>query len=160
MNETASWFSTQLQSTLEGLTWSIHQVPQSRWLLPPPPVLGEWSAARHLFHMWFYEATIALPSMRIWLGDPIPDVSVNEDQAWANLTNPTVEELEDRFISVRQEQRALLPIYEAADWEQILMTGWHLVSLKWVVSKTFQHTAEHTHDIMRLALFWDVADYL
>ena len=39
------------------------------------------------------------------------------------------------------------------------MTGWQDVALYWVVSKTFQHTAEHTHDLMRLVLFWDVAAY-
>ncbi|GAC1447801.1 MAG: hypothetical protein PVSMB4_03950 [Ktedonobacterales bacterium] len=28
---------------------------------------------------------------------------------------------------------------------------------RWVVSKPVQHTAEHTHDLMRLVLFWDLA---
>ena len=32
---------------------------------------------------------------------------------------------------------------------------WGPVTLSWVVSKTYQHTAEHTGDILRIALFWD-----
>ena len=159
MNEASRWFSAQLQSTLEGLVWSARQVPQERWLLAPPGVFGDWSAARHLFHMCFYEEGIALPSMRIWLGDPRPDVFTDEDQAWEELPDTSLDYLCQRFDSVRQEQRKLLPQFEHGDWERVLVTGWEEVSLYWVVSKTFQHTAEHTHDMMRLALFWDVAAY-
>ena len=159
MNNTSSWFSNQLQSTLDGLIWSTNQVPASRWNQLPPKVFGEWSAARHLFHMGFYEATIALPSIRIWLGDPRPEVLPDEDKAWSELAAPNLVSLSQHMRSVRQEQIALLPEFEQADWDKGLLTGWGEVSLFWVVSKTFQHTAEHTHDIMTLALFWDVAEY-
>ena len=27
--------------------------------------------------------------------------------------------------------------------------------LRWVVAKTYQHTAEHTSDILRIVLYWD-----
>lgn len=27
--------------------------------------------------------------------------------------------------------------------------------MKWFVTKTFQHTAEHTHDVLSMALLWD-----
>ena len=34
-------------------------------------------------------------------------------------------------------------------------TNWGPVPLFWVVSKTYQHTAEHISDLLRIALFWD-----
>lgn len=160
MNEISQWFSGQLMSTCDGLLWSARQVPAERWLLPPPAVFGEWSAARHLFHMAFYEEKIALPSMRIWLGEPLPDVYLDEEKAWQELPDTGLEHLSGRFFEVRRQQIDLLPRFGQEEWQKILMTGWHLVSLYWVVSKTFQHTAEHTHDVMRLVLFWDVAQYL
>jgi hypothetical protein len=35
---------------------------------------------------------------------------------------------------------------------------WGNVTLLWLVSKTFQHTAEHIHDVMSMALFWDMPE--
>ena len=35
------------------------------------------------------------------------------------------------------------------------MTGWGPIPLLWLVSKTYQHTNEHTSDVLRMALFWD-----
>lgn len=32
---------------------------------------------------------------------------------------------------------------------------WGPVTLRWVVSKTYQHTFEHGSTIMRIALFWE-----
>ena len=32
---------------------------------------------------------------------------------------------------------------------------WGTVTLLWVVTKTYQHTSEHIHDVLRMALFWD-----
>ena len=101
MNEISSWFSSQLQSTLEGMVWSAQQVPLERWLRTPPGVFGDWPAARHLFHMCFYEETIALPSMRIWLGDPKPDVMVDEEKAWEMLEDSSMDGLCQRFASIR-----------------------------------------------------------
>lgn len=31
---------------------------------------------------------------------------------------------------------------------------------QWTVTKAWQHTLEHTHDVLRLHLFWDAAAYL
>lgn len=51
------------------------------------------------------------------------------------------------------EQIALLDdLHEA--WDDQRGTVWGARPLHWVVSKTFQHTTEHTHDVMKLALFW------
>jgi hypothetical protein len=151
----AKWFHDQLQSSADGFAWAVEQVPSNRlYLRPPSPVLGVWSAARHAFHIQFYERTIALPSMRQWLGDPLPNmVGVNEDAAWT-VGNDLTKVLEE-FSAVRAVQIALLPEYEELAWEQPRKTIWEQQTLRWVLSKTFQHTAEHTHDVLSIALFWD-----
>ena len=102
-----------------------------------------------------YEQTIALPSMRQWLGGPIPaGADADEDVAWNN-DSQDMDGLLARFKQVRAEQIELLPKFEEADWQATRGAVWGQVTLLWVVSKTYQHTAEHTHDVMRLALFWD-----
>ncbi|MBM2847059.1 MAG: hypothetical protein HW418_1, partial [Anaerolineales bacterium] len=40
-------------------------------------------------------------------------------------------------------------------WEETRRAVWGPVTLRWVVTKTYQHTAEHTHDVLSLALYWD-----
>jgi hypothetical protein len=149
---TTQWFQFQLQASGEGFVWGVEQVPSERRALLPPARFGEWTAARHVFHMLFYEQTIALPSMQQWLGGPLP-VDLDEDVAWTG-ENQDTDRLLARFKQVRAEQIALLPRFEAADWQSTREAVWGPRSLLWVVSKTYQHTAEHTHDVMRLALFW------
>ena len=156
MNDMSIFFFNHLQSSADGLVWAAHQLRSDRWLLTPPLQLGEWSAARHLFHMAYYEETIALPSMRQWLGDPMPDLEgVDEDQVWDELADRSIQALELRFQAVRQAQIDLLAQFDAAAWERPLPTVWAPLPLRWVVGKTFQHTAEHTNDVMKLALNWD-----
>jgi len=149
------WFHEQLQSTADGFEWAVEQVPKNRlFLRPQTPFLGEWPAARHAFHMLHYERTYAIPSMRQWLGDPAPDAAgVNEDTAWQE--GHELAEVLQKFRVVRDEQIALLTQFEDTDWEELRQTYWQQQSLRWVMSKTIQHTAEHTHDVLSIALFWD-----
>jgi hypothetical protein len=151
----AKWFHEQLQSSADGFVWAVEQVPSSRlYLRPPSPALGEWSAVRHAFHLLHYERTIALPSMRQWLGDPLPNLSgVNEVATWQ--AGHDLAKVLEEFSAVRAEQIALLLEYEEPAWEQPHQTIWGQQTLRWVLSKTFQHTAEHTHDVLSIALFWD-----
>ena len=151
MNMT-EWFQVQLKASGEGFVWGVEQVPSERRVLLPPARLGEWTAARHVFHMLNYEQTVALPSMQQWLGGPLP-VDLDEDAAWTG-EDQDPDRLLARFSQVRAEQIALLPKFEEADWRATREAVWGPVTLLWVVSKTYQHTAEHTHDVMRLALFW------
>jgi hypothetical protein len=55
----------------------------------------------------------------------------------------------------RDEHRALLTRLDAGAWRAARTTVWGDMPLRWVVAKTYQHTAEHTNDILRIALFWD-----
>jgi hypothetical protein len=155
--ENNRWFRDQLLTSADGLIWAIEQVPESRRNTQPPDGLGEWSAVRHSFHIRFYEQTTALPIMRQWFGaaglstDPLE----GELDAWVKEQGD-VETLLTRFKKVRLEQIALLHKFTETDWNVTRDTIWGTVTLLWVVSKTYQHTAEHISDILKIALFWDV----
>ena len=76
------WFDNQLQASADGFAWGTEQVPNSQRYIQPPAGLGEWTVARHVFHLLYYEQTIALPSMRQWLGEACPSTDeLDEDVA-------------------------------------------------------------------------------
>jgi DinB superfamily len=151
------WFSDQLQASADGLVWAVEQVPQERRSSTPPSPLGSWTTTRHLFHMVYYEQSIALPSMQQWLGGKEPTgEDLDEDAAWEAQQN-SLERLLEQFREIRSQQIKLLGSFRDADWKTPQQTGWGSQDLLWVVSKTYQHTNEHTSEILRLALFWDHA---
>ncbi len=154
----SDWFAQLLHTSAEGFIWGVEQVPAERRSMQPVTPFGEWSVLRHVFHLLDYERAIALPSMRQWLGAPLPDLATyDEDQAWAAAQPPALPELLARFRAVRAEQVALIRQVDAGLWAEQRVAVWGSVSLRWVVSKTYQHTAEHTHDVLSIALFWDLA---
>ena len=57
---------------------------------------------------------------------------------------------------MRAEQIALLAKIDDAAWKTNREAVWEPVTLLWVVSKTYQHTAEHINDVMRIGLFWNM----
>jgi hypothetical protein len=62
----------------------------------------------------------------------------------------------ERFLELRLEQIRLASQFNGDEWSQTReVKGWGLVNLHLVFSKNYQHTAEHIHDVLRLALFWD-----
>jgi DinB superfamily len=153
----SQWFTDQLSSGADGFIWAVEQVPEERRLHAPPKPLGEWNAARHVFHMLYYEQNVAVPSMKIWLGVPftVTDQDDDEDAAWGEGKDQDLETILTDFRRVRAEQLELLPRFTEQLWQETRKTIWGDKTLQWVVSKTFQHTAEHIHDVMRIALFWD-----
>ena len=127
----SEWFQTQLQASGDGFIWGVEQVPPERRGVQPPGPLGEWTAARHVFHMLYYEQTIALPSMRQWLGDPLPFVDgLDEEAAWD--TRQSLESLIAQFRDIRAEQIALLPRFDEALWHETREAVWGPVTLRWV----------------------------
>lgn len=157
------WFRAQLEQTGDLFVWGLEQVPVERRAVPPPG-RDEWTAARHAFHMVYYEREIALPSMRQWLGAGMPDPeTLDEDAAW--IADAGVREWDEVLAAFRRgraEQIALLERVEPAAWDeprgQTLWDRWAPaggVTLRWAVTKTIQHTAEHLHDVLRMSLFWD-----
>jgi hypothetical protein len=130
-------------------------MPEGRRAAAPPRPLGEWSATRHAFHLVYYEQGIAMPSMQQWLGAALPRLDrYDEEAAWSACPQDGGELLRE-FATVRADQIALLPRFSPVDWDATRETVWGPQTLLWVVSKTFQHTAEHTNDVMRMALFWN-----
>jgi len=152
--ELAQWFDYQLRSTLDGFTWAVHQLPKERLYTPPPTQLGEWSAAQHVAHMLEYEDKFALPTMSQWLG--VPRAIPEENEKAANQKPPPIEEMLVQFERVREIEISMLPKFEPMAWDTIKRTTfWGDISLYWLVCKTYQHTVEHTHNILSLTLFWD-----
>lgn len=162
MENPAGWFREQLEQTGALFVWALEQVPMA-WRETPPPGRDEWTAARHAFHMLYYEREIALPSMRQWLGSAMPDPDeLDESAAWEARHEWDVMIAE--FRRGRAEQIALLDRFDTAAWDKsrgkTLWDRWAPedgVTLRWAVTKTLQHTAEHTHDVLRMLLMWDYA---
>jgi hypothetical protein len=150
----SQWFNNQLQASADGFVWGAEQVPVERRFLQPPAELGEWSAARHVFHMVYYDQNFALPGMQQWLGGPgVVTHELDEGAAWSNAQD--VERLLMDFREARSAQIALLSRFDDKLWNETRETIWGPKTLLWVVSKTFQHTCEHTDGVLRIALFWD-----
>lgn len=106
-----------------------------------------------------YEQKFVLPLMRQWLGEAAPVFVYDEEQAWQRLQAETIEPLAAQFRAVRNEQLALLPLFKASAWSEACQTfdKDESATLLWVVTKTYQHTAAHTNDVLRMALFWEIS---
>jgi hypothetical protein len=150
----SQWFDYQLRSTLDGFIWAVHQLPDERWDKLPPQPLGQWSAADHVFHILDYEKRLALPTMYQWLGETPVIREKIEEKTEQGLA--PIEEMLREFERVRTVEISLLFKFDPATWNSIRKTAvWGEVSLHWLVCKTYQHTTEHTHNILSLNLFWD-----
>ncbi|QBD82004.1 hypothetical protein EPA93_40915 [Ktedonosporobacter rubrisoli] len=169
-------FSTLLQTCTDGFVWAVQQMPVKHLYDSPPKRPEAWSVARHVFHLQFQEETVVLPTMRLWL--PIEyaaypaekdrlahsaeelitrykeyeNLARDEETAW--LQHSGLDLLLTRFREGRAAQIALLLYFSDAAWEEPNETVWGKVTLRWVTTKTYQHTAEHTHEVLRMALFW------
>lgn len=155
-----AWFSYQLKAGADGFIWAVEQMPLERRMVTPPKPLGEWNIARHVFHMLTYERDLVLPYMRHWLGSPAPTREELDQRFFSQdkefeQQGSDLENMLDAFRRVRAEQIELMQQYDDALWQTTHATVWGEMSMQWIVSKTFQHTAEHTHDVMRMVLFWD-----
>jgi hypothetical protein len=152
-------FARRLAETAAQLTWAALLVPEAR---RHTPVGENWSPARIIYHMLHYERDVALPAMRQWLGgSPVADEAFEaEDAHWeAEGQAMSFAALLDGFNGVRAEQVALAPRL-AGLWDEARPTGWDMpgvepTTLRWVVSKTIQHTFEHSNELMRNSLFLD-----
>ena len=158
MTETAKWFRLQLQTTAEGMIWAIRQLdPAYHLLLPPDPdYMGTWPPARHVWHVARYECIFALPAMKVWLGETLAptDTWPFEDREWVTEQTRGVEAFIGDLQAVRAEQLALLDNYSDSDWKRIETAYWGERPLTMVLTKTYQHTLEHTDTLLRMGLWW------
>jgi DinB superfamily len=155
--EARDWFSQLLSESTNSFLWAVELVPvEQRYKAPRP---GRWSAARIVFHMICYERRIALPTMRQWRDGPRPVVGTpEEDDAreegeWNEGKGHALEGMVQEFRQVRAEQLALLMQLPLSSWYEKREAIWKTVSLQWVLTKTYQHTLEHTDEILR-AYLW------
>ena len=152
-----SWYLEQLRSLGQLFNWSIEQVPAERLVLSPPPPVGEWSTMRHVFHMVYNESNIVIPRLNQWQGGPIPPGGpYEEDAAWAKVKDPST--LLEEFNAIRAKQIDQIKEMDANLLSEVRETTMGPATLKWVLTKSIQHTAEHINDILRMALFWDWFD--
>jgi hypothetical protein len=152
----AEWFSSQLTTSAAAFAWAVAQVPPERQQREPPAGLGPWPAARHVFHLLFQERELALPTMGLWLGQAFDaGAAPDEDVAWDSQA--AVSDLLDQFRQVRADQLALLAQLPDTAWTETRPTAWGAPTLPWVVTQTLQQTAEHTHHVLSLALYWEAA---
>lgn len=156
--DTSQWFRDQFTASGDGFVWAMEQVPPEHLFISRPRFPEEWPAARYAFHMLHYEKCIALPFMRYWLGEPLPtnmeETYRAEQDSWEK--GHSLESLLSQFRAVRAEQIILLEHISDAMWDEKRETIWGCVTMRWAVTKTYQHTAEHTHDVLCRVLFWDV----
>ncbi len=150
-------YTTLLRTSLDQLEWALSRLPETMLTIAPRP--GRWSAARIVFHLLCYEQRIALPTMRQWLGDPAPPAHLQEEDAaveerdWADgADHPLTTMLADLRV-VRADQIGVIAQVEGTAWQEERAALWGAVTLEWVVTKTFQHTLEHTDEILRNVLW-------
>jgi len=154
----SQWFQQQLQTSADSFLWAVKQIPQERLYLAPRP--NRWPIARIVFHLTRYEQRLALPSMLQWLGGPQPVVGTQEEDNardehdWNDGTGHEIQTLIADFKEVRSQQLALFPRFTEQSWDEERGAIWGRVPLKWIVTKTYQHTLEHTDETLRAYLWW------
>lgn len=158
--ELSQWFRQQLQVSMDGFLWAVEQIPQDR--LYQEPLSDRWSAARVVYHMLSYEQRLALPSILQWTGGPLPVASsqladeMKEDYLWADGQRHEIQKMLADFKSIRIQQLEALSQLCLQSWNEERDTIWGQKPLKWVVTKTYQHTLEHTDELLKAYLFlWE-----
>ncbi len=169
--DSKAFLAKQLDQTAQIIEWAVTFFSDERLSEVPPhsthpnapewgkTFFGEWSALRVLFHLLYYEETIALPSIKHWIGEPVPDYpkSSEEEEAWKKCNDKS--ELLDRFHKIRKSQLEIINRIDPMDWEKnkLVYHGHGKVSAYWFVAKTIQHTLAHGDKLLRKALYWDDA---
>lgn len=152
------WFHQQLQASMEGFLWAVEQIPRDRLYQEPRP--DRWSAARIVYHLAFYEQWLALPSMLQWAGGPRPvanselEDGMKEEDVWRGGQGHEMQKMLADFKSIRIQQLELLSLLSEQSWHEERETIWGRRLLQWVVTKTYQHTLEHTDEILKAYLFF------
>ncbi len=165
-----------LGTSLKSIDYTLSLIPKERFLLPPPhgkhpnaekgfkTYFGEWSAARQLFHIVFYERNYAVPAMEHWLGEPHPQFDLifpdpgMEDIFWANTVPDELSALSliQKLRSVRSEEILITEAVPETDFmDERLLTRLGKLSFVSIVMKTIQHTFEHGSELLKNALLWN-----
>ncbi len=165
----AQSFASLLQASTDTLPWAIQQIPEDRLYTVLARKPERWSVARHVLHIQYQEEQVVLPCMRLWLSDEqVTPYRVEDDKRIARYRDfemlvhdeeiawkqaPDIEMRLTKFRAGRQEQIALLSQFSSDVWEKTRETVWGQVTLRWTITKTYQHTLEHSNDILKHALY-------
>jgi hypothetical protein len=156
------WLLEQLRSSGRGFVGAVEQLPAERlWLSPPgPKQLGEWSAVRHVFHMLYYEQNKTLPFVRQCAGQaPSEILDEDEEIAWQRQEQD-VGRMLSAFQQARDEFIKMLSTFTGEEWDAPREeVPWGTITLRWMATKSYQHTCEHTNDVLQLVVFWDFIVY-
>ncbi|HEV2663157.1 MAG TPA: DinB family protein [Ktedonobacteraceae bacterium] len=162
-------FMKLLQASGDALQWAVQQVPGEQVYTVSQRRPESWSVARNILHVQYYEEHVVLPCMCLWLADEHAEgyksedaaqiarykdyetLAYDEEMTWKQA--PDVETLLERFQTFRSQQINLLPQFAPEAWEEKRKAVWGKVTLRWVVTKTYQHTLEHINEILKHALF-------
>ncbi|GCE06224.1 DinB family protein [Dictyobacter aurantiacus] len=161
-------FTRLLQSSCNDFIWATRQIAIEKLNSVPPHRPESWSVARTIFHLRFQEEKVVLPNMRLWLVDraiyarqdddlierytAFETLMQDEEKAW--LQQPDIQAALNHFQAQRTIQIALLQEIDPGIWEDRRATVWGEVTLRWVVTKTYQHSVEHINDVLKPALYW------
>ena len=161
MQASSAWFHQQIQASTEGFLWAVEQVPQDRHYLPPRP--DRWSVARIVYHMLCYDQHIGLPALRQWTGGEFSMAGLTgsaegdaalEEAHWQQGKGHEMQAMLTTFKELRAEQLTLLQQFPEPVWSEERPALWGPVTFKWVATKNYQHTLEHTDEILRSYLWW------
>jgi hypothetical protein len=108
--------------------------------------------------MLYYEREGVLPHMQHWTDGSLDLTHTfhhyDEDGTLQNGDHP-IDTMLQEFRQIRTEQIVLLPNFTEQLWHEVQPSGWGNRNMNWIVSKTFQHTTDHTNTILQMALFWE-----
>jgi DinB superfamily len=162
-------FTTLLQSSTDMLLWTVQQIPEDLFYTISPKRPERWPVARHVMHLQYNEGQVVLPCMRRWLDEEYAihykdaddkkierygayEMLVHDEEiAWQQT--PAIATWQEKFREGRKAQIALLTQFAPAAWEETRETVWGQVTLRWAITKTYQHTLEHSNDILKYGLY-------
>ena len=154
-----TWFKTQLQNSLDLFVYAVEQIPEERLGVEAP--LDAWPVHRQVYHLYTYEK-IALPIKKQWLANAAPITAEDEvimRHMWAEQGRHWYKKEMTHWLSelqtIRKETIQLVKRFPDEAWDESKQTIWGEKNLRWVYTKTVQHTLEHTNSVMQLGLFWD-----
>jgi len=77
-----------------------------------------------------------------------------EEANWKHGEGQEMQAMIAEFKKLRAEQLSLLQHFPEHAWREEREALWGPRPLTWVVAKTYQHTLEHTDEILRAYLWW------
>jgi DinB family protein len=160
----SQWFCEQLTNSMTGFGWAVECLAPEHWYSSPPRPnwLGQWSLARHVFHMQYQERYVVQVGIKDLLHlSPFTEERPKEEDAWQQEQR-SVQELLQQFQTFRCQTSELISHLIEDEWEKPREKAyWNdPLTLQWIITKAWQHTLEHTHEVLRLHLFWAAATYL